>query len=178
MLAQARKGATESVVFRRGSAERIPLKNGQADMAFMSQTWHHLRDPVRAARELQRVLAPEGLACIRNSTIENLGSYLYVRFFPGVRESYLRRMPRRETIITAMKQGGFRLVGYRAVRQEFAPSPRAYLGRIRQKAVSDLAELSDEEYALGFARLARHCRSRDPDQAVSEQIDFFAFRKP
>jgi len=178
MLAQARKGATESVVFRRGSAERIPVKNGQVDMVFMSQTWHHLRDPARAAREMRRVLAPDGLACIRNSTIENLGSYLYVRFFPGVRASYLRRMPRREAIITAMKQGGFRLVGHRAVRQEFAPSPRAYLGRIRQKAVSDLAELSDEEYALGFARLARHCQSRDPGRAVFERIDLFTFRNP
>jgi len=177
MLTQARREAPESVVFRRGSAERIPLKNGQADMVFMSQTWHHLRDAARAAREMRRVLAPDGLVCIRNSTIENLGSYLYMRFFPGARRSCRRRLPRREGIITVMNRGGFRLVGHRAVRQEFAPAPRAYLRKIRQKATSDLAELSDKEFALGFARLARHCQSRDPDRAVFERMDLFTFRK-
>ena len=176
MLAQARRGAPESVAFRRGSAERIPLKDGQADMVFMSQTWHHLRDGARAAREMRRVLAPNGLVCIRSSTIENIGSYLYMRFFPSARRSCLRCLPRRKEIVAVVTRAGFRLVGQRAVRQEFAPSPRAYLRKIRQKATYDLAELSDEEFALGFPRLARYCQTRDPDRAVSEQIDLFTFR--
>ncbi|GEM_PF-391077 len=177
MLAQARRDVPESVVFRRGSAERIPLKNGQADVVFMSQAWHHLRDSARAAQELQRVIAPDGVVCIRNSTIENMGSYLYLRFFPGARQTCQRRLPRREGVMAVMKRAGFRLVVHRAVRQMIAPSPRAYLAKIRQKALFDVAELSDEESAFGFARLARHCRSRAADKAVFERIDLFAFRK-
>lgn len=177
MLAQARKGAPASVVFRRGSAERIPLKHGQADMVFMSQTWHHLRNPVRAAGEMQRVLAPDGLVFVRNSTIENIGSYLYLRFFPGALRTCQRRLPRRGKVIATMNGAGFRLVGLRVVRQMIAPSPRAYLAKIRQKAMFDVAGLSEEESALGFDRLARHCQSCDPDGAVYERIDFFTFRR-
>ena len=178
MLAQARKAAPASVEFRRGSAEGIPMDDGQADMVFMSQTWHHLRNAAQASRELRRILAPNGRVCIRNSTIENMRSYLYLRFFPGARQSYLRRMPRRAAIIRAMNRSGFHLVRHCAVRQAFSPNRRAYLSRIRQRALSDLAEISDEEFALGLARLARHCRSGDPDAAVAEQMDLLTFRRP
>ena len=109
MLAEARKDAPESVKFRRGSAERIPMKNGMADMVFVSQIWHHIQDLARAAREMHRVLAPDGLVCIRNSTIENMRSYLYLRFFPGARQTSLRRLPRRDAITAAMNRAGFRL---------------------------------------------------------------------
>ena len=178
MLAQARKAVPESVVFRRGSAECIPMGDGQADLVFMSQTWHHLRNTAQASREMLRVLAPNGRACVRSSTIENMRSYLYLRFFPGARQSYLRRMPRREEIIRAMNRGGFRLARHRAVRQVFSPNRRAYLNKIRQRALSDLAGISDREFAFGLTRLARYCRSGDPDAAVTEQMDLLTFHRP
>ena len=178
MLIRARVGARGRVKFRRGRAERIPVGDGQVDLVFMSQTWHHLADEERAAAELWRVLAPGGRVCIRNSTIEDLGSYLYMRFFPRARRTFLRRMPRRRRIVSVMRRAGFRMVRLRVVRQAFAPVLPTYLDRIGRRALSDLAALSKPEFSGGLDRLARYCRGRHRDAPVIERIDLLVFERP
>ena len=52
MIDQARrKSAASPVVFGRASAHELPLPEGCVDLVFMSQIYHHLRDPPAAVRE-------------------------------------------------------------------------------------------------------------------------------
>lgn len=61
MLARARAGAEASEVeFRRGELDALPLRDGEVDAAFGNLVWHHLADLDAAAREVHRVLRPEG----------------------------------------------------------------------------------------------------------------------
>ncbi|MFL6219611.1 MAG: class I SAM-dependent methyltransferase [Actinomycetes bacterium] len=50
-----------------GSAEDMPVPSGSADYAVMLQSWHHVQDKPRAARELARVLRPAGCYCAPGS---------------------------------------------------------------------------------------------------------------
>jgi len=61
MIATAKaKTDPDKVCFVRGSADRIPLKDGSADLVFMSQVFHHLVDRAAALTEIRRVLRHEG----------------------------------------------------------------------------------------------------------------------
>ncbi len=65
--AQARletEAARETVEFRRGEMEQLPLADDEVDGAFANLVWHHLADMDRAAREIARVIRPGGTAVI------------------------------------------------------------------------------------------------------------------
>jgi SAM-dependent methyltransferase len=58
MLAELRR-AVPGVPALRGSAERIPLPDGCADVVLVAQAWHWV-DPARAVPEVARILSPGG----------------------------------------------------------------------------------------------------------------------
>ena len=69
MLDQARRKPTMgNVAYWQGSAEALPLRNGCADLVFMSMAYHHLTDPTAVSHECHRVLRQGGYVCIRNGT--------------------------------------------------------------------------------------------------------------
>jgi ubiquinone/menaquinone biosynthesis C-methylase UbiE len=79
MLEQARrKRQRNDIHYQRGAAEAIPLVDGAVDMIFMSMSFHHFREPERAARECRRVLRPDGTLVVRTGTREQIQSYPYV----------------------------------------------------------------------------------------------------
>ncbi len=110
MLSSARRTVrSRRPRFIQGVAEEIPLPDASCDMVFLSQAYHHLSDEARAGTEFRRVLRPRGFLCIRNSTIENLGSYLYHRFFPGALRFCRKLLPSRARVKREMRGAGFDL---------------------------------------------------------------------
>ena len=72
MLDQARrKPAIGNVAYCQGLAEALPMRDGCADLVFMSMVYHHFCDPSAVAKECRRVLRQGGYACIRNGTRES-----------------------------------------------------------------------------------------------------------
>ena len=56
--------ASGNVEFRAGDVERLPLHDAEVDAAFANLVWHHVADVDRAAREVFRVLRPQGVAVV------------------------------------------------------------------------------------------------------------------
>jgi ArsR family transcriptional regulator len=58
--ASARLGAFGNVTVTEGSLESLPLPDASLDVAVLMLVLHHVADPVRALREVHRVLRPAG----------------------------------------------------------------------------------------------------------------------
>jgi ubiquinone/menaquinone biosynthesis C-methylase UbiE len=177
MLTSARRaGRYHRLKFMKGMAEDIPLPDGSCDMVFLSQAYHHLSDENKAGTEFRRILRPRGFLCIRNSTTENLGSYLYHRFFPGALRSCTKLLPSRVQVTKAMRGAGFNLVFRGAVRQVFAENLAEYARKIGLRTLSDLTAMPDRQFRAGLKRLDAYCREHDTGEPVREYIDLFVFR--
>ena len=67
-LNTARSHATDAglgVNFITGSAESLPMPDNSVDVAYASQSLHHMDDPIAALKELARVVRPGGLIAAR-----------------------------------------------------------------------------------------------------------------
>jgi ArsR family transcriptional regulator len=51
---------THNVVWKRGELERLPIADGQVEVAMLSQALHHAEQPGRAVAEAARITAPGG----------------------------------------------------------------------------------------------------------------------
>ena len=58
--ALARRRRVANVVWKRGELEKLPIKDGDVDVALLSQALHHAANPVRAVAEAVRVTVPGG----------------------------------------------------------------------------------------------------------------------
>ncbi len=57
---QARRHGVKNIEFRLGDMEKVPIRGGQVDLVFFSQSLHHALHPERAVSEANRVLRPGG----------------------------------------------------------------------------------------------------------------------
>lgn len=123
-----------SVRFVDGTANDIPLPDGSIDLVFMSQVFHHVIDPEGAFGEIHRILFPGGCLAMRQTTLENLDSYFYQRFFPEARAVDERRLPAREPLLKLARSCGFRVAGVEVTRYEIAANGADYAAKIAIRA--------------------------------------------
>jgi ubiquinone/menaquinone biosynthesis C-methylase UbiE len=176
MLAEARKKATERVRYERASAESLPLPDASVDMVFMSMVFHHFHDPDQAVRECRRVLRRGGTVCLRAGTIDRIGTYPYVPFFPRSRAILNNDLQSQTVIETIFKNSGYQPVCHELVRAEASGSWSAYVDKLAFRADSILAQLSDQEFETGLAALREHAATAPQHEPVIELVDFFVFR--
>ena len=176
MLHQARRKPSGALVYyERGAAEAIPIGDGVVDMIFMSMSFHHFRDPDRAAEECRRVLRANGTVVVRNGTREEISNYPYVPFFPSTRRMLEELLPDRARLRAVFETAGFRCSQSQVVMQTIAPTWGAYAEKLAAGADSVLARVSNEELSSGLDAVRQH----DPGphgRAVIEPIDVFFFR--
>jgi ubiquinone/menaquinone biosynthesis C-methylase UbiE len=177
MINQAhRKPASGGVSYRQGPAEAMPLLDGCADLVFISNAYHHFSDPSAAARECHRVLRQGGYACIRNGTRET--DFPQRHYFPGLDLLITSELPSRGDIEAVFLAARFDRVVHRVVTQVTAPDWSSFIARSALRADSFLARLSDEDFHRGMAALRDPDDSIDRETAVTEEIDWFVFRRP
>ena len=176
MIDQARrKPATSLVVFGRATADELPLPDGCVDLVFMSQIYHHLPDPAAVARECRRVLRVGGYVCIRTGTREN--DVVVPNFFPEVRAILDTDLPSGAEVRTSLLAAGFTLMHHEIVTEVVAQDWLTFVRKSALRADSFLARLSDMEFDQGMAALRAHGSSINPNEAVTEEIDWFVFTK-
>ena len=152
-----------NVRFEVASAYALPFADGAFDAALACNTLEHLRDPLRALRELRRVLTPGGVAGVRDpdwgtmvlsppdpAAEEALRLVLRVREHNGSSVAYARHL--RGLLLGA----GFARAEASAVTEHWG-TPEAVRGRMRLEV--DLWLLSpavaDVVLAQGWADRAR-----------------------
>jgi SAM-dependent methyltransferase len=153
----------------------LRLPDGCADLVFMSMVYHHLTDPSAGARECHRVLRKGGYVCIRNGTRES--DFPHRHFFSALRALIDSDLPSRREIEAVFAVGGFATVEHHVVTQITAPDWPRFIEKSALRADSFLARLSDDDFRKGMAALRNPGDSIDQSVAVSEEIDWFVFRR-
>jgi ubiquinone/menaquinone biosynthesis C-methylase UbiE len=175
MLDQARRNpAIGSVVYCQGLAEAIPVRDGCADLMFMSMVYHHFCDPSAVAKECHRVLRQGGFACIRNGTRES--DFPHRHFF-RLRALIDSDLPSRRDIEAVFAVSRFTPIVHQVVTQVTAPNWPSFVEKSALRADSFLARLSNDDFQHGMAALRNPGDAINQNDAVTEEIDWFVFRR-
>jgi ubiquinone/menaquinone biosynthesis C-methylase UbiE len=169
--------AAPAVLYAAGEAERLPLARASVDVAFLSMTWHHLREPRKAVEELARTVRPAGAVVVRTPTVELLDEFPFFRCFPESRALDERRMPSRTALRELFDAGGFGECAQRTVEQRMTDTAEEYRERVRARGFSSLQQISDAAFARGLAAFEAWSVSLPADEPVHERMDVFVFRR-
>lgn len=157
-----------------GAAEHLPLRDHCASLAWLSNSHHHFDDLGVAAKELRRVLRLACRVLIRGWFPDVSKDHLYWDFFPESRE-FAEAYPSVEEIRVAFRPVGFEVELVVRVDQVLAADLNDLLARVRLRADSTLAALSDEEFEDGLSRLEEEAASA-PVAPVRESLDLIVLR--
>jgi SAM-dependent methyltransferase len=174
MLAEASRG--DRVSYCLADARALPLRGGSLGMVFLSNVVHHLVDLPRAAEGFAHVLEPGGFVVVRNYLREQLHEVPYLEFFPEALAASVTALDSGSEIRDAFRRGGFTLFSHRSIRQPVAASPIEYLSKVQSRVYSDLAEISDDAFEAGVARMTAAV-SAGWKRSLREPIALFSFRK-
>jgi ubiquinone/menaquinone biosynthesis C-methylase UbiE len=178
MLTKARGTvASPMLTFTQSSAENLCLGDETVDLVFLSQTYHHFQNKIRALSEIRRVVKTGGFLCIRNSTIENLDTCFYLKFFPRAYEDDHDLLSSRDDMTKILHDSHFDIIKNAIIRQKFAENMKDYYQKIACRSVSDLEQLPDSEFEEGLKALRSYCMKNDAGEPVVEEMDLFICRK-
>lgn len=177
MLAQARDKNTGNgaMAFLAGGGDKVPLESAAVDLVFMSMVYHHLRNPEAVARECRRVLRPGGHVFLRNGTADQIESYPYIDFFPGVREIIAARLATGAAISAVFEAAGFALHAQGVIAHPMASHWREFTDKMALRADSFVAALPDQAFEAGMAALLAHGDQVDSSGPVTVNVEYFVF---
>lgn len=165
----------DTIEYREGTAEDIPVPDNFATLIFMSNAIHHIVDIGTALQEIKRALKPKGIIFIRNYSIENLQSLLYMPFFPDAFRFSQQMLWSREALINNFVEKRFTLITQGTVNQISSPDVETYIKKIESRVYSDLALISDEAFNSGINKLKKFC-SPLVESTIMEEVDYFGFQ--
>ena len=136
-----------------GSAEDIPVPSDSADYAVALQSWHHVQDKPRAARELARVVRPGGRLIVRTGFRDHMPRIWWLGHFPrGYEVDALLFQPLHEVIET-FTSAGWRVVSFGTFTEPSSGTRGDLLERLRLRTHSVFGHLASDDVEAGFRRL-------------------------
>jgi len=151
MLKQAvLKDKSKRVLWIRGDGQQLPFQDILFDCVYMTAVIHHIENKEMALQEIYRVSKKGGKCVIMTFSHSGIKKHI-TRDFPGVVAIDLKRIPSVPFLKKTMTMIGFRDVHYHVVQlDEGYISTDEYLRRVRNKYMSTLTLLSEEDFQRGF----------------------------
>jgi ubiquinone/menaquinone biosynthesis C-methylase UbiE len=177
MLSVAAQSRADQELCIVGRAEQIPVRSQSVDLVFMSVVWHLLSDKHLACREIHRVLRDGGYFFLRTPTLETLDSETYLKLFPTADEINRARMPSRAAFQKFFVHGDLTLSEHVIIKHRQSATMAEYIERVALRALTDLASLSDQEFASGMEALREYGASTGLDIRPAIDIDLFVLRR-
>jgi ubiquinone/menaquinone biosynthesis C-methylase UbiE len=148
-----RKDVAGRVMWRRGTAYRLPLEDGSAKLALMVMVVHLLRRRLSAFREARRVLRGGGRLSLWTFTPDHVAGFYLNEYFPSIPVIDAVRFPKVAVLERELERAGFRRVSVE-VRTEGSELDLAdVVDRVRGRYISTLSLLQPVEYRQGLQRL-------------------------
>jgi len=169
--------ADPRIAYVGGVGERLPLRDGCCDSAWLSTVIHHLDDLDAAAGELRRVLRPGGWVLIRSAFPDRVGPVPRAEFWPGTR-ALLDRFPSSQHTIGTFTTAGFGFQRLERVTDLLAGSLRDYWERVRVRADSLLRQLPDDEFAEGLCKLEQAAAAEAIPTPIFRPLDLLVLQAP
>lgn len=141
------------VSYLAGRAEAIPLPDAAADFVLMFLSYHHVADKPAAAREIARVLRPDGRLLLRSTFQERIPDHWWRAYFPRSRDVERAMFPSVSETRELFEAAGFRTMEVVQMELPFEGDIAAAVERLKLRAVSTFEHMTETELAEGFARL-------------------------
>ena len=162
--------------FLKGDACNLPLPDQSCTHAWLSMVIHHIPNLADCAKELKRVLSEDGLIFVRNAFKDNLKHICMYQYFPRTLEIDSQRLPEISQVTKVFGEHGLSFVSHEVIDQVIDNSFRDHIDRLRQRGISTLELLSDQEFEQGLRNMEYACPSMDPSKPITEKIDLLVFR--
>lgn len=144
------KDKSKRILWVRGDGQRLPFQDGLFDCVYMTSVIHHIENKEMTLREIYRVSKKGGKCVIMTFSHSRTKKHI-TRDFPGVVAIDLKRIPSVLSLKKMMTMIGFRDVHHHVVQiDEGYVSTNEYLERVRNKYMSTLTLLSEEDFQRGF----------------------------
>lgn len=166
-----------SIRFLAGRAEAIPLPDGGVDLALMFLSFHHVRDRAAAAREIARVLTPQGRVFIRSVFSDRMPEIGWHAYFTGAREVELAMFPTVAEVEAAFAPVGLRALALDRIEERMAGSLAEDAARLRTRSISTFEHLPEAEIEQGFRRLDAAVAAETESQPVIGLSDLLVLER-
>jgi ubiquinone/menaquinone biosynthesis C-methylase UbiE len=179
MRRQARtRRADPRVAYLGGLGERLPLRDGCCDSAWLSTVIHHLSDLAACAGGLRRVLRPGGWVLVRQAFPDRPEpSTRLFTYWPAAR-AILSRAPTVKATVATFAAAGFTFHRLEQVPDQSAASLKESYERARVRADSLLRLLPDADFLAGLQALGRAAAAETTPTPVLRRLDLLVLRAP
>lgn len=165
MLTRA-KSQSESVEWRKGTGEDLPIARGVMDLVFSVDVIHHVSDRPSFFSHAYQVLKPAGRVCTVTDSEWIIRNRPMSHYFPETVPLELQRYPCIGDLRTLMLEAGFVEIADKVVNHELLlTDAQAY----REKAFSALHLISDADFLRGIDRMEHDLKS-GPIPIVSRYV--------
>lgn len=160
-----------------GRAEALPFASESVAVATSRFAFHHFDDCPAFLAEAARVLEPGGLLELMNvMPLEDASWWIY-ELFPAARAIDEQRFPASSDLIARMRSSGFEHCTHDVESFDSEWTVREQRERVRERVISQLALLDDDDWRAGLAGL----EAKDPEERVpmaGRTHTFTAVRSP
>lgn len=101
---------SETITWKQGVAENIPVSDASMDGAMGTLTLHHWSDLERGMQELARVLKPGSTLVFLVATPEQTAQYWLTYYFPEMIRKSVDMLPATEGTLDALRKAGMQVV--------------------------------------------------------------------
>ena len=148
-----RDSAHPDVTYLAGEAAAISLPDGSADLVLMFLSFHHVPDRAAAAREIARVLKPDGRVFVRSTFAGRIHDLWWRRFFPRTWEIEEQMFPSVAQTSALFAEAGLTRATLVQVEHPYEGDVAADVERLKLRSISTFDHMDEAELTEGFARM-------------------------